>query len=242
MVKLFDLGCDCTSDSDEGTQKEGIQILSSMDAGKTAGQQPEDLEEYGKPGYRMCSFVKGFVKTDVGPVPSVKTSLDKKDVVSTVLVRTGINRYDYKVAPGLYCVGTPDKDAEVLITANFKLTFDHLRRELEGINAWILVLDTKGINVWCAAGKKTFSTAELVRRVNATCLDRIVSHRRLIVPQLGATGISAQEVKKASGFEVVYGPVRAEDIPLFLKNNRKADGEMRKVTFTFLEGCTPHIT
>ncbi|MBW1893675.1 MAG: hypothetical protein JRF40_03930 [Deltaproteobacteria bacterium] len=183
----------------------------------------------------MCSFVRGFVKTDAGPVPQVNSSMDKKDILFTILVRTGISRHNYMIAPGLYCVGTPDKNSEVLVTANFKLTFDHLRRELEGINAWILVLDTNGVNVWCAAGKKTFSTQELVKRVKSSCLDKIVSHHRLIVPQLGATGVSAGDVKKESGFEVVYGPIRAEDIPLFLKNNRNADDKMRKVTFTFVE-------
>lgn len=235
MTKSFDFGCDCKSNSEKETKTEGIMILPSMDAFKNNTQQPVDLKEYSKPGYTMCSFVQGFVETEVGIVPRIKTSMDKKDVLFTVLVRTGINRHDYKVAPGLYCVGTPDKDSEVLVTANFKLTFDHLRRELENINAWILVLDTNGVNVWCAAGKKTFSTKELVKRVKSSLLDKIVAHKRLIIPQLGATGISARDVKKESGFEVVYGPVRAGDIPLFLKNNRKADDKMRKVTFTFVE-------
>jgi hypothetical protein len=65
-----------------------------------------------------------------------------------------------------------------------------------GLDAWILVLDTKGINVWCAAGKRTFGTKELVNRIKATRLEEIISHRRIIVPQLGAVGISAHEVKK----------------------------------------------
>ena len=49
-----------------------------------------------------------------------------------------------------------------------KLSFDILRRELKGLNAWVLVLDTKSINVWCAAGKGTFSTNELISRMSAT--------------------------------------------------------------------------
>jgi hypothetical protein len=235
MSKLFDFGCDCTGTPEKEAKPEGIMILPSMDAMTNNTEPSEDSGEYSRPGYRMCPFVEGFVNTDAGPVPRVKTAMDKRDVLLTVLVRTGIHRNDYKVSPGLYCVGTPDKDSEVLVTANFKLTFDHLRRELDGINAWILVLDTNGVNVWCAAGKKTFSTNELVKRVKSAGLDKVLAHRRLIVPQLGATGVSAREVKKMSGFEVVYGPVRAGDIPLFLKNNRKADSEMRKVTFPFVE-------
>ena len=49
----------------------------------------------------------------------------------------------YSVAPGLYAVGAPDRESDVLVTANYKLSFDTLRRELKGFNAWVLVLDTK---------------------------------------------------------------------------------------------------
>jgi len=123
----------------------------------------------------------------------------------------------------------------VFVSANFKLSFDMLRRELKDIDTWILVLDTKGINVWCAAGKGMFGTQELVTRIKATDLEKIVNHRKLIVPQLGATGISAHEVKKLSGFSVIFGPVRVMDIPAFLNAGLKATQEMRRVNFTFYD-------
>jgi hypothetical protein len=141
----------------------------------------------------------------------------------------------YRVHPGLYRMGNPDPASPVLVTANYKLTFDVLRAELHGINAWLLVLDTRGINVWCAAGKGTFGTAELVRQVQATHLGDVISHRRLIVPQLGATGVSAAEVRRLSGFRVVWGPVRARDLGAFLDNGMRATEEMRRVTFTLSE-------
>ena len=119
----------------------------------------------------------------------------------------------------------------MFVSANYKLSFDHLRRELGGMDAWIVVLDTDGINVWCAAGKGTFGTAEIVSRIEATGLAGVVSHRRLIVPQLGASGVAAHEVKKQSGFRVVYGPVRAKDIPAFLEAGMQATPEMRRVRF-----------
>ena len=74
---------------------------------------------------------------------------------------------DYRVEPGLYAVGSPTADSPVLVSANYKMSFDRLRSALPGVDAWILVLDTKGINVWCAAGKGTFGTDELVRRIEA---------------------------------------------------------------------------
>ena len=200
------------------------------------GDLPFDaMVAYAKPGYKLMHYVEGFLETDVSPVPVVKTYLERIDYLSNGMVRCGVNRYKYKVVPGLYAVGRPSMDSEVLVTANFKLTFDHLRRAIAGIDAWILVLDTKGINVWCAAGKGTFSTATLVRQIQACQLDRIVNHQRIIVPQLGATGVSATAVKKQSGFKVVYGPVKAKDIPAYLKSGFVADKKMRTVTFTFSE-------
>jgi hypothetical protein len=93
------------------------------------------------------------------------------------------------------------------------------------------VLDTKGINVWCAAGKGTFGTDELVHRIEAVGLKDVVSHRTLIVPQLGATGVDAREVRACSGFKVEFGPVRAADLPEYLKTHHATE-EMRRVRFT----------
>ena len=142
---------------------------------------------------------------------------------------------NYTVSPGLYALGSPDPDAPVLVTANYKMSFDKLREAMRGWDAWILVLDTKGINVWCAAGAGTFGTKELVRRVKETRLPEIVNHRVLILPQLGAPGVAAHEVKKNSGFKVRYGPIRATDLPAFLEAGMKATPEMRQKTFTLRE-------
>jgi acetyl-CoA decarbonylase/synthase complex subunit gamma len=119
------------------------------------------------------------------------------------------------------------------VTANYKLSFDALRKNLAGLNGWILVLDTRGINVWCAAGKGTFGTKELVDRIKTVSLEKVVNHKRLILPQLGATGVAAHKVKQETGFNVHYGPVRAADIKRFVKEGYRADKEMRKVTFGF---------
>jgi acetyl-CoA decarbonylase/synthase complex subunit gamma len=141
----------------------------------------------------------------------------------------------YRVEPGLYALGSPDADSEVLVTANYKLSFDTLRSALNGGDYWILVLDTNAVNVWCAAGKGTFGTAELVRRIETVGLTGFVNHRRVIVPQLGAPGVAAHLVREQCGFKVVYGPVKASDIPPFLKAGRRADPSMRKKTFTLGE-------
>jgi len=190
---------------------------------------------YEKPGYRLWNFVKDFTETPVGFVPIINTGLKVQDRAGTLRARLGVSRDRYRVAPGLYCVGTPDKNSPVMVTANYKLSFDSLRKELDGLDTWILVLDTRGVNVWCAAGKKTFSTEEVIRQVHSVGLAELVSHRELILPQLGAPGVSAHMVKKGCGFKVIWGPVKARDIKTFLNNGCKADMSMRQLTFSLGE-------
>ena len=147
-----------------------------------------------------------------------------------LLARFGYRRSQHRVEPGLYRLGEPGIDSPVLVSANYTLSFDALRSSLKGIDAFILVLDTDGVNVWCAAGKGTFGTDEIVRRVEESPLDEIVTHRTLILPQLGGPGVSAYEVKQRSGFRVEFGPVRASDLPEYLQTGRTS-GEMRRVKF-----------
>jgi hypothetical protein len=164
-------------------------------------------------------------------VPKVSTRLSLRDVAGAWKVRWNIGRNRYSVEPGLYAVGAPNAESPVLVSANYKLSFDRLRGSLSGVDCWILVLDTRGVNVWCAAGKGTFGTRELERRIADVGLSRVVSHRVLIVPQLGASGVSARQVEMATGFRVKFGPVRARDIPAYLSAGRKKNDGMRRVRF-----------
>jgi hypothetical protein len=180
-------------------------------------------------------FVIGSAQTCIGKVPRVSSALAWTDHWGTVKARWGVGRMRYTIEPGLYALGQPDPEAPVLVTANYKMSFDRLRETLSGRNAWILVLNTEGVNVWCAAGKGTFGTAELVQRIAASRLAEVVSHRRLILPQLAGPGVSAHQVRKLSGFKVTYGPIRASDLPAFLDSGLKASPEMRRKTFTLRE-------
>lgn len=180
-------------------------------------------------------FVKGSVETKVGNIPRVSSELVWADHWGTIKARWGVGRMRYTIEPGLYALGDPDEHAPILVTANYKLSFDRLRESLPGRDAWILVLDTNGINVWCAAGKGTFGTEELVRRIESSGLVQIVSHRGLILPQLSGPGVAAFKVKKLSGFKVIYGPIEATDLPVFLDAGLKATPEMRKKSFTTRE-------
>ena len=190
-------------------------------AGETQVQSP-GLEQ---------RFVVGSVETPVGRLPRVSSALEWRDRRGSIKARWGVGRMDYAIDPGLYALGNPDRESPVLVSANYKLSFDALRSALPGRNLWILVLDTKGINVWCAAGKGTFGTEELVGRIESSGLNEVVSHRSLILPQLGAPGVAAHAVRKLSGFVARYGPVEAGDIPDYLDAGGKATEAMRLKAF-----------
>ena len=160
-----------------------------------------------------------------------------KDTLDHLQARWGIHRMKHKVEPGLYKLGNPGPESPVFVTANYSLSFDAVRSSLKDIDGYILVLNTFGINVWCAAGKGTFGTEELVRKIEETNLAEIISHKNLILPQLGAPGVSAHEVKEKTGFHIKYGPVRAGDIPEYM-STKKVSAEARRVNFTLRDRLT----
>lgn len=177
----------------------------------------------------------GSISTAVGLIYIVSADWSRADYWGMIKSRVSAFRMNYSVPPGLYAVGDPTNDSDVLVTANYKLSFDTLRRELKGLSAWILVLDTKSINVWCAAGKGTFGTEELIKRISDTRLDAVVGHRRIILPQLGAIGVNASIVQKKTGFRVSFGPVEARDIRAYIEAKYKKTPEMSWVRFTILD-------
>lgn len=184
------------------------------------------LDELKKP------WIEKFMVFEGRTIPVAMTSLSAADRWGSLKARWGYRRMRYSVLPGLYAVGAPCEASPVFLSANYKMSFDALRSSLAGVDAWILVLDTKGINVWCASGKGSFGTKELLGRIASTKLASIVGHRILILPQLGAPGVSAPEVARRSGFRVVWGPVRASDIGAWLAASRRKDEPMRSVTFS----------
>jgi acetyl-CoA decarbonylase/synthase complex subunit gamma len=175
------------------------------------------------------------IDTAIGRIPRVATRLYPAERLAHWRARWQLGRHDPAVPPGLYAVGAPSSRSPVLVTANYLLSFDLLRRQLARVDAWILVLDTGAMNVWCASHQGTFGTDELLRRIEATRLGEVVSHRELILPQLGASGVSATEVESRSGWRVILGPVRAADVADFIEAGMSATPQMRRVRFTLAD-------
>ena len=229
--------------ADAGTQETPAQSVAAPGppAGRSASQPASagcgcDAEAPPKAyRYGLAPFVEGVVESRGGPVRRVGTKLTPRDRRGAWRVRWGIGRETYRVEPGLYAVGSPGAEAPVLVSANYKLSFDSLRAAIDGLSAWLLVVDTRGINVWCAAGKGTFSAAEINRMADKTRLAEVVDHRRLVLPQLSAPGVAAHEVKRGSGFRAVFGPLRAADLPAFLAAGMTATPQMRAASFHLSE-------
>jgi SAM-dependent methyltransferase len=136
-----------------------------------------------------------------------------------------------KVRPGLYAIGHPDATSPVLVSGNFDLSVRRLVRELDGqLDAWMLVSDTKGINVWCAAGGGYFTADSVIASVRSSAIGDLVQHRHLILPQLCANGVDADRIRREIGWRTAWGPVRAEDIPSYLASGEKTDA-MRWLRF-----------
>lgn len=102
-----------------------------------------------------------------------------------------------KVEPGLYRVGEPDRKSPVLVTGNFDLTVRRLVRAIDGkVDCWLLVADSAGINVWCAAGGGYFTADNVIAAVRASGVEEVVDHHALILPQLCANGVDGQRIRK----------------------------------------------
>ncbi|NJD90450.1 MAG: acetyl-CoA synthase subunit gamma [Geobacter sp.] len=168
-------------------------------------------------------------------MPVISPQLTFADTLGSWKARWGIGRMSYLVPPGLYAIGAPDSASPVVVTANYKMTYDLVRSALKGRNLWLLVLETYGINVWCAAGKGTFGTGELVRRIEACGLGAMVAHRELLLPIMGAAGVKGIEVKKRTGFNCRFATLRINDLPGYLDAGMQATREMRELTFSLKE-------
>lgn len=182
----------------------------------------------------MPGFI-AWLETEAGKVPQVSSELSWLDHFNGCKVRWNIGRSSYIVPPGLYAIGTPGPTSHVIVTANYKMSYDLVRSNLKGRNVWLLILETFGINVWCAAGKGTFGTSELIHRLTRSGLSRLLQHRILLLPILGAPGVAAHRIAKETGFNIRYAAIRATDLAEFLDNGSITAPEMKQLSFTLRE-------
>jgi ubiquinone/menaquinone biosynthesis C-methylase UbiE len=140
-----------------------------------------------------------------------------------------------KVKPDLYTVGGPDADAPLIVTGNFDLTVRRLLKAIDGrLDAWVLVLDSAGINVWCAAGGGFLTSDKVISALHSYRLKDRLHHRRLILPQFAAVGVDGWRIQEETGWHVLWGPVLADDLPAYLEAGCRKTEAMRSVCFPIL--------
>jgi ubiquinone/menaquinone biosynthesis C-methylase UbiE len=118
------------------------------------------------------------------------------------------------VSPGVYMIGQPGRGSPVLLTGNFLASVEAVRRGMAGGAAYVVLEDTSGWNVWCAADAGRFNGAKAAALLELYDLPRLVEHRRIVVPRLG--GRVRPQLAALSGWDVVVGPLEARDLPMFL--------------------------
>lgn len=133
----------------------------------------------------------------------------------------------YPTKPRLIRIGNPGRRSPVLVTTNYDLTVRRVCRALRGVDCYLLVAPAGGLDVWCAASGGRFSVDSVISILKTTRIGELVDHRRLLLPQLCATGINMFELRRRTGWAAVFGPVLAEDIPEYLRARRKTQAMMR---------------
>lgn len=142
--------------------------------------------------------------------------------------------FPFPTKPGLRRVLNPDRSSPVLVTCNFELTVREVIRTLEqdGIAAWLLVAPTKGVNAWCAGGAGDFTADTVISIIKTTGIEKLVDHRRLILPQLAANGINIWSLRDRSGWRPRFGPSHIKDLKSYLESGKRlTEREHRRVRF-----------
>jgi ubiquinone/menaquinone biosynthesis C-methylase UbiE len=202
-----------------------------------AGFVPAVLESHLGGSLQLIGAHRAADAGIAAPLPRIYPRLSGRVTLRTLLldVWSFFNRIvpPYtKQATGLYRIGNPDRRSPVLVTGNYELTVRRLVTAIDGaLDCWLVVANSRGINVWCAAGGGHFTAEDVIAAIKTSGVTEVVDHHALILPQLCANGVDGWKIRKETHWGVHWGPVRASDIPAYLKAGRKKTEAMRHATF-----------
>ncbi len=143
--------------------------------------------------------------------------------------------FEYPSPLGLVRVGRPGPASPVLVSGNYALTVQRLLRTLRGHHCHLLIANSRGSNVWCAAGMNEFTEFDLIDALTVSGLAQRVQTRRIIVPPYAAVGIDRDVVRKQTGFRVIWGPTDLKLLPRYLDAGCRRDASMVRATFPLLD-------
>jgi ubiquinone/menaquinone biosynthesis C-methylase UbiE len=161
------------------------------------------------------------VESVLGQFPQLKTAYC---IINGILTRK-------HVPPGVYKIGNPNKNSPVLVTANYYWTVNSVYNTLhrDDIDCFLLIIDSDGINVWCAAGGGHFTHTQILEAIQVFDLKDFIDHTSLILPQLSATGVDRKVLSK-SGWKPIFGPIDIKNVKSFLQTFTK-NSETAKIDF-----------
>ncbi len=124
-----------------------------------------------------------------------------------------------QVTPGVYEINEPDKDAPLLVTTNFSLTYFSVAGEVEasGRKAWLLVADSEGLSVLTAWAAGKFDAESIAKAVKSTGVADKIAHKSIVLPGAVAS-ISGELEEELAGWQILVGPREAIGIPSYLKH------------------------
>ena len=121
----------------------------------------------------------------------------------------------------MYKVGTPDENSPVLFTTNFALTYYTVESDLasNGVNCWLLAVDTDGIGVEAAAAGGQLSADKVHDSFEKSGFDihKDVTHNTVIIPGLAAR--LQGDLEDKLGARVLVGPMDSGRLPGFFEKN-----------------------
>lgn len=147
------------------------------------------------------------------------------------IIETALRGFPIPCKTGIVKIGNPDRKSPVFLTCNYHLTVERVKKCLHGIDCYLLVANSRGINVWCASAGGYFTNHSVISILKTSEIEGLVDHRTVVLPQLAATGIEARVIQKKTGWKVIWGPVYADDIPVYVKRKFKKTRAMRGVRF-----------
>ena len=151
------------------------------------------------------------------------------------IVETLMRMFPFPAKTGYQRVGNPDENSPVLLTCNFHLTILRLKKATKGLNYHLLIANSKGINVWCAATGDSLNNHSVISVIKTSGIEDKVNHKKVIMPQLAAPGVESKVILKNVGWKILWGPVDAKDIPEFFESNLEKTVEMKQVKFRLIQ-------
>ena len=147
------------------------------------------------------------------------------------IIGTLLRGFPFPCKTGLRIIGHPDRNSPVFLTCNFAVTVERVKMALKGMDAYLLIANSKGDNIWCSATGGHFTNHSVISVIKTSGIENLVDHRTVVMPQLAATGIQDRVIHKKIGWKAIWGPVYAKDIPEFVEQKFEKTQEMRQVSF-----------